>query len=355
MTLQVSGPIKFSDIAGEFGTPPDKNLGAFRVSRTVGQLSNLALDNQTNGTNIEPLIPQSGSIKFSDFYGKRLNIVVDFYSSTVNNTTYRNARFRYDEANDVGITKILPSRTTKGKPTAGDGSKIWIHVNQTIGSLEGNRNYVALKTGTWSSTAVLITHIGTGGKIIGAGGNGGRGGYGTGGNATSGTSALGVEYSTTVVNNGLIFGGRGGGGGGGGSEYKRCGRNQRGCKGGDIFRLRGGGGAGGRGFPAGTGGDGGNDGTSGTVDLNGSPGAGIFGSGSSAGYDGTSGDGGSIESSGGSGSTENNKGDSYPGGSGGPRGYAIIINSGQGIIGGAVSGNSPDGSTVSTSSVGPIA
>ena len=345
MAITTTGQISAADIANEFGPTSNISLGAYRVSQTVGQLSNLALDNQTNGTNIEPLIPQSGPIKFSDFYGKRLNIVVDFYSSSVNNTTYRNARSRYDEDNNAGTITILPTGSTKGKPIAGAGSKIWIHVNQTIGSLKGNRNYVALKTGFWSSTATLITHIGTGGRIVGAGGNGGSGSTGTGGNATSGTSALGVQYSTTVVNNGLIFGGRGGGGGGGGATYKTCARNKRGCKGGTTYNLTGGGGAGGRGFPGGTGGSGGNAGSSGTVDLNGSPGAGKFGDGTSKGYDGTSGAGGSIESSGGSGSPGS------PGGSGGPRGYAIIINSGNGF---SISGNSPDGGVVPESSVGPV-
>ncbi len=44
MTLQSSGAIKFSDITSEFGTPTNKNLGAFRNSQNVGELTNLALD-----------------------------------------------------------------------------------------------------------------------------------------------------------------------------------------------------------------------------------------------------------------------------------------------------------------------
>ena len=66
MALQASGQISFSDISNEFGNAG--SLGAYRVSQTIGELSNLPLDNG---------IPQSGTISFSDFYSKRLNIVVN--------------------------------------------------------------------------------------------------------------------------------------------------------------------------------------------------------------------------------------------------------------------------------------
>ena len=72
MALQASGPISFSQIANEFGTPPGKNLGAYRVSQTVGTLSSLPLDTG---------VPQSGTINFSDFYSKKLNVVVGFYDT----------------------------------------------------------------------------------------------------------------------------------------------------------------------------------------------------------------------------------------------------------------------------------
>lgn len=217
------------------------------------------------------------------------------------------------------------------KPTNTSGKKIRISIdNKRIGSAAGNRNYAALQTGSWDAGTELIMSVGKDGVLMGAGGDGGNGGDGgDGAAATQGTSALGIQYSTTLINNGLIFGGRGGGGGGGGSTYKRCGRNQRGCKEGRTFNLTGGGGAGGRGFPGGTGGTGGNagtsgDGTSGTVDLNGSNGGGVFGDGTSAGWNGTSGAGGTPGTKG-----ENGQGPGgSTGGSGGDRGYAIIINSG---------------------------
>ena len=305
MALQASGSISASQISNEFGLPPGRNLGAYRVSQSVGSLANLPLDTG---------IPQSGSISFSNFYSKRLNIVVDFYSGGT--VTRQTARTRYD---NNSVTVIGGFKT---RPSSGAGSRVIINVNKNIGSAQGNINNVALRTGSWESNTNLEIVVGPAGTIIGAGGNGGTGTTGNGGSGTPGTSALGIQYTTTIINQGLIFGGRGGGGGGGGATFRRCGKNQRGCKGGSTSTLTGGGGAGGQGFPGGTGGTGGNAGSSGTIDSNGSGGAGQFGQGSSAGYSGTSGAGGSIESSGGSGSPGSG------GGSGGSRGYAIIVSPG---------------------------
>jgi hypothetical protein len=73
MTLQGSGTIRFSDITNEFGTPPNRNIGAYRVSESFSGLRNMPLDDG---------IPQSGRINFSDFYNKKLNMVVDCFSSS---------------------------------------------------------------------------------------------------------------------------------------------------------------------------------------------------------------------------------------------------------------------------------
>ena len=77
--------ISFTDIKNEFGMPPGKNLGAYRISQSVGGLSNLGLDNDDDtGQSHRPptsSIPQSGTIRFSDFYQKRLNVVVDYSSN----------------------------------------------------------------------------------------------------------------------------------------------------------------------------------------------------------------------------------------------------------------------------------
>ena len=59
MVLPTSGnAIKFSDIETEFGQNTDRDLGEYRISQTVGGLTNQPLDAG---------IPQSGTIKFSDF------------------------------------------------------------------------------------------------------------------------------------------------------------------------------------------------------------------------------------------------------------------------------------------------
>jgi hypothetical protein len=70
--------ISFTDLINEFGLPAGKNLGAYRISQNVGTLTNLPLDEG---------IPQSVSIgssaiRFSDFYNKRLNIVVNYTGSS---------------------------------------------------------------------------------------------------------------------------------------------------------------------------------------------------------------------------------------------------------------------------------
>ena len=71
MALQASGQIKYSEIITEFGTPNNGGLGEYRLSENVGSLTNLPLDTG---------VPQSGQIKFSDFYSKKLNKVLDLYS-----------------------------------------------------------------------------------------------------------------------------------------------------------------------------------------------------------------------------------------------------------------------------------
>ena len=70
MALQGSGTISFSQIANEFGLPPGRNIGAYRVSETYGAMTNMPLDDG---------VPQSGRINFSNFYSKKLNLVVDCY------------------------------------------------------------------------------------------------------------------------------------------------------------------------------------------------------------------------------------------------------------------------------------
>ena len=84
MTIKSSGnPLAFSEIEAEFGADGVRRLGKYRTtdpdftneSPSGSSLSNLPLDNG---------IPASGTIKFSDFYGKKLNMIVDYYGDVAN-------------------------------------------------------------------------------------------------------------------------------------------------------------------------------------------------------------------------------------------------------------------------------
>ena len=75
MTIKSSAspnpPLSFSEIEAEFGAQSPRSLGTYRYSQTVNGLT-------FNG--IDDGVPTSGQIKFSDFFGKSLNIVVDCFS-----------------------------------------------------------------------------------------------------------------------------------------------------------------------------------------------------------------------------------------------------------------------------------
>jgi len=235
MAIKSSGnPLSFSEIETEFGSNSSRSLGDYRISQSVGTLTKT----------LDTGIPSSGPIKFSEFYGKRLNVVVNFH--TGGTESRQNAKSRY---NGNSVTVIGGFR---GKKEA--GSKILIHVNKTIGSAKGNQNYVALRTGSWNSDVVLSVDIGSSGRLYGAGGDGGRGadswsdgGSNNGSSGGNGTSALGIEHEETAVNisGGSIRCGFAGGGGGAGARQVDSGADRSAC---------GGGGGGGAGSPAGSGG-----------------------------------------------------------------------------------------------------
>jgi hypothetical protein len=306
MALQGSGSISFSQIANEFGLPSGKNLGAYRISQSVGTLSNLPLDTG---------IPQSGSISFSNFYSKRLNIVVDFHSGGTESRQI--ARARYDNNNVTVIGGF------KSRPSSGSGSRVITNVNKTIGSAQGNINNVALRTGSWESNTNLEMQIGPAGQLFGAGGNGG----GAGGGGGNGTSALGIDYQPIIVTNRGYIQAGGGGGGGSNSVFqarrrrKRFGRRAR-----NDFTYPGNGGGGGGGFPQGGGG------------------APNGGSAPNFTTGGAGGDNGSGQNGGAGGSNGNSGSSSGSGIGGGSQGRAIIVfNNGTGVTitntgGGSVSG-----------------
>ena len=234
MALQGSGQISFSQIENEFGQNGERSLGDYRTSQSVGELSNLPLDSG---------IPTSGQIKFSDFYSKRLNIVVDMHSG---GDEFRKSA-KGDKWNNNNLTVIGGFRSKKE-----DGSKIIIHVNKKFGSDKSSVNNCAVRTGSWNSSSSIQVDVGGEGQILGAGGDGGNGGNCTssGQPGGTGTSGLGIDHNGVTVNvlsGGLIRAGFGGGGGGGGGRQQDKGSDRQ---------ASGGGGGGGQGFPGGSGGDG---------------------------------------------------------------------------------------------------
>ena len=228
MALQSSGQITFTNIRNEFGESTNSKLGSYRVSQNIGDMTNLPLDNG---------IPSSGQIKFSDFYGKKLNVVVH-YPTDENRPD--DARIRYNSDTEVTVIGDL-----RDKPADSSGTKVIIHVSSTLGSAKGAREVCALRTGAgWNSGTDLNIEIGYEAIVSGAGGNGGNGateGDNNHSGGTSGTSAIGLQYqvnSISVQTGGIVQGGGGGGGGGSGDVEGE-------------EDTTGGGGGGGAGIPAG--------------------------------------------------------------------------------------------------------
>ena len=223
------------DIEKEFGANTGRTLGNYRITQNIGQLS-LPLDAG---------IPTSGEIKFSDFYGKKLNVVVDCFSTDANNggaIQYRvDARTDKFDQNKVFVVGGF-------NPKKVSGSKIIIHVNKKFGSADlNNAQICALKTGDFSGAAALQIDVGSNSKILGAGGKGGNGQQysGNGGIGHPGSSGLGVSFNGAVVNvssGAIIRAGFGGGGGGAGGRQVDKGQDRK---------ASGAGGGGGQGFPGG--------------------------------------------------------------------------------------------------------
>ena len=259
MAIKGSGSLSFSEIEGEFGTNSGRTLGGYRITQSVGSLSNLPLDSG---------IPTSGQIKFSDFYSKRLNVVVDCHTGGQQNRIVA----KNDKWNNNNVTVIGGFRGKKE-----GGSKIIINVNKRICGDKNTVTNCALRTGSWDGSASVQVDIGSSGRIIGGGGDGGNGQNGIDGGLTgggSGTSGLGIEVNNVTVNvasGGLIQAGFGGGGGGGSGRQVDKGEDRR---------ASGGGGGGGAGCPPGSGGSGGTvgagggNGSAGTETTGGSGGGG---------------------------------------------------------------------------------
>ena len=329
MALQGSGQISASNIANEFGytNGSETRLGSYRTTNgqgnfpvSFGALQFNSIDAQSGGS-----VPTSGQIKFSDFYSTKLQTVVNFYGSgRGGNRLIAKDRYNAGGSNDVNVVGNYRTR-----PNNTSGTKVHIHVNQTIGSEKSNVQHCALRTGSWNSSTTLQVDVGGSGRISGGGGDGGGGSVNSGGGFAggSGTSGLGVQYSPTQVNiasGGVLVAGFGGGGGGGGAfdHDKNSSRT-----------ASGGGGGGGAGIPAGAGGAEGSGGVeggpgnAGSATAAGSGGGGGNNDGEAvAGGGGTGGSAGEAADNGGTGF--GGEGSSSAGGAGGPDGAAIRRNSG---------------------------
>ena len=284
MAIKSSGspnpPLSFAEIEAEFGANGERSLGDYRLTQNIGELSNLPLDTG---------VPTSGQIKFSDFYGKKLNVVVNCYTGGDEFT--KNAK--NDKWNNNNVVVVGGFRSKKES-----GSKIIIHVNKRFGSDKNGRTRCALRTGSWNNINSMQIDVGSSGRLLGAGGDGGNGSVfsGAAGNGGSGSSGLGVEVNNTVVNvvsGGILRAGFGGGGGGGSGRQTDKGEDRK---------ASGGGGGGGQGFPGGSGGprgstsvsntSGGSDGTAGDISEAGEGGNGSQNA--SEAYGGAGGEGGSF-------------------------------------------------------------
>lgn len=257
MVLQQQGtpqnprPISFGQIKNEFGASTNNSFGSYRVSHTIGGLSNLPLDSG---------IPQTGSISFSDFYGKKLNIVIHCQGGRVD---YGTNVAKYGDAVVVGSLRTKPAKSKSGWQ---GGKKVIIHINGEYSSYgaitkgsQSERSW-AFQTGVagdgqyWPEDTSMTIDASEDAQVVGRGGNGGDRSGESGGNGSNGLRYWsGAEFgniNTTKyeqTNGAYISAGGGGGGGGSDAEQNDWG---------DRNDAEGGGGGGGNGIPAGEGGSG---------------------------------------------------------------------------------------------------
>ena len=239
MTIKSSGSLSFTDITNEFG-----------VASPVCMSNYYGLDEG---------IPNSGEIKFSDFYGKTINA-----TRTIAASQNFNARSDFTNATIVGGYKSASTVFSNNQAV-----KYYIISNGIVGSVDTSST--AFDTGSWpSGTKIYLTNNN---YIVGAGGAGGNANGGGGGN---GGPALTLNVTTFITNNGTIAGGGGGGGAGSGNCFTQC--YQTGCcsQQCDTACADGGGGGGGAGSVAGSGGSGANSGSSGSLTSGGSGGGGGY-------------------------------------------------------------------------------
>jgi|5_EtaG_2_1085323.scaffolds.fasta_scaffold40991_2 hypothetical protein len=344
--------LSFNQIRNEFGENSTNSLGGYRISQTIGQMDNMPLS--------EGIAQGNSPIKFSQFRGNRLNIVLQY---NTNFGTFSDpevapvAQSKWDNSGNAGFgidDEVVVVGNLKDKPVNSKGKRIIIHVTSTIGGSKTNikQNKCSLVTGRgWADDTELYINVGRTGLISGTGGFGGeRGSEGSnGGDGGDGSSAIGINYTNRktkiiVQNGGQVRAGGGGGGGGGGAENSvngapggaggagagipdhESGRNNStretgldGATGDKQIDAAGGGGGGGGAMPGGTPGEGGEAPTkpsNSEINPNNSQ--------ADDGQDGTFSGGGA----GGKGDAEGEDQLEFSGGAGGQNGFAIARDSG---------------------------
>ena len=84
MTIKNSGSqLSFSEIEAEFGDNPGRSLGQYRRDDPSGNFDNASPSGSSlSNLPLDTGIPTSGEIKFSNFYSKQLNMIVDYFDDT---------------------------------------------------------------------------------------------------------------------------------------------------------------------------------------------------------------------------------------------------------------------------------
>ena len=200
MALQASGgnppqnSIKFSQIENQFGQNGERSLGDYRMNNlNIGALTEVSLDRDGCGISANSDIPvDNQTIKFSDFFSSRQNIIINCHSKNENRVHAKNDKYNKNNASG-NYTVVGPG----SKPSNTNGKKIIIHVNKQIGSSSAAKNRCALRTGTWNTGTDLRVEVASEGIISGAGGDGGKGG------GNSEVTDKAVFISSTSFNSGV--------------------------------------------------------------------------------------------------------------------------------------------------------
>ena len=143
MTIKASGnPLAFTEIEAEFGGNPARSLGQYR--RDDSAFTNESPSGSSlSGLPLDTGIPTSGEIKFSQFYGKKLNMVVDYYADVANLNKQAAGN------NTMAATWRYQNQSERVKVVGGFRSR-------PLGSVATNYAFTA---GDWQGGKLSLIHI----------------------------------------------------------------------------------------------------------------------------------------------------------------------------------------------------